>query len=116
VASSVDDQPSRTGPEPWCEDVAVVAGRLGTDVASGLTDAQAAQRLERVGPNQLEAAEPVPAWRRLAEQFRDPLVYLLLVAVAVSLVAWLLEGGEDVDRRAPQAGAPAPPPGSTGKP
>ena len=96
MASSVDDQPSRTGPEPWCEDVAVVAERLGTDVASGLTDAQAAQRLERVGPNQLEAAEPVPAWRRLAEQFRDPLVYLLLVAVAVSLVAWLLEGGEDV--------------------
>jgi P-type Ca2+ transporter type 2C len=38
----------------------------------------------------------VPAWRKLAEQFRDPLVYLLLVAVAVSLVAWLLEDAEDV--------------------
>ena len=38
----------------------------------------------------------MPAWRRLAEQFQDLLVYLLLAAVAVSLAAWLLEGGEDV--------------------
>jgi Ca2+-transporting ATPase len=96
VASSIDDQVGPVGAEPWCEDVAVVAERLGTDVARGLTDAQAADRLERVGPNQLEAAEPVAAWRKLVEQFRDPLVYLLLAAVAVSLVAWLLEGGEDV--------------------
>jgi len=96
VASSIDDRAGPAGPEPWCEDVAVVAERLDTDVARGLTDGQVAERLERVGPNQLEAAEPVPAWRRLAEQFQDPLVYLLLAAVAVSLVAWLLEGGEDV--------------------
>jgi P-type Ca2+ transporter type 2C len=96
VASSIDDQASPAGPEPWCEDAAAVAERLDTDVDQGLTDAQAAERLDRFGPNQLEAAEPAPAWRKLAEQFRDPLVYLLLVAVAVSLVAWLLEGGEDV--------------------
>ena len=84
------------GPQPWCEDAATVADRLGADVDRGLTEAQAAERLDHLGPNQLEAAEPVPAWRKLAEQFRDPLVYLLLVAVAVSLVAWLLEGAEDV--------------------
>jgi P-type Ca2+ transporter type 2C len=96
VASSIDDEASQGGPEPWCEDAAAVAERLGTDVDRGLTDAQAAERLDRFGPNQLEAAEPVPAWRKLAEQFRDPLVYLLLVAVGVSLVAWLLEGAEDV--------------------
>jgi magnesium-transporting ATPase (P-type) len=96
VASSIDDRARPAASEPWCEDVAVVAERLDTDVATGLTDAQAAERLERVGPNQLEATEPVPAWRRLAAQFQDPLVYLLLAAVAVSLVAWLLEGGEDV--------------------
>jgi P-type Ca2+ transporter type 2C len=96
VASSIDDRARPAGAEPWCADVTVIAERLGTDVARGLTDAQAAERLERFGPNQLEAAEPVPAWRRLAEQFQDPLVYLLLAAVAVSLFAWLLEGGEDV--------------------
>jgi P-type Ca2+ transporter type 2C len=97
VASSNDDQAnSPAGPEPWCVDAAAVAEGLGTDVDRGLTEAQAAERLDRLGPNQLEAAEPVPAWRKLAEQFRDPLVYLLLVAVAVSLVAWLIEGAQDV--------------------
>jgi P-type Ca2+ transporter type 2C len=97
VASSSDDQGSRPArPEPWCEDPATIADRLGTDVGRGLRAAQAAERLDRLGPNQLEAAEPVPAWRKLAEQFRDPLVYLLLVAVAVSLLAWLIEGAEDV--------------------
>jgi P-type Ca2+ transporter type 2C len=97
VASSNDDQAnSPARPEPWCEGAAAVADRLGTDVDRGLTEAQAAERLDRLGPNQLEAAEPVPAWRKLAEQFRDPLVYLLLVAVAVSLLAWLIEGAQDV--------------------
>ena len=57
---------------------------------------EAAARLARFGPNQLEAAEPVPTWRKLLAQFADPLVYLLLGAVVVSLVAWILEGGEEV--------------------
>ena len=34
----------------------------------------------------------MPAWRRLLAQFRDPLVYLLLGAIAISLVAWWVEG------------------------
>ena len=33
------------------------------------------------------------AWRTLA-QFQDPLIYLLLAAVAISLVAWAIEGRE----------------------
>ncbi len=37
----------------------------------------------------------MPAWRRFVGQFADPLVYLLLAAVVVSLVAWVLEGGEE---------------------
>lgn len=32
------------------------------------------------------------AWRHFAAQFRDPLVYLLLLAVAVTLITWGLEG------------------------
>jgi magnesium-transporting ATPase (P-type) len=34
----------------------------------------------------------VPGWQKLLAQFRDPLVYLLIGAVAVSLMAWLFEG------------------------
>ena len=37
----------------------------------------------------------MPAWRKFLAQFADPLVYLLLAAVVVSLVAWVLEGGKE---------------------
>ena len=38
----------------------------------------------------------VPKWRKLLDQFADPLIYLLLGAVVVSLVAWIIEGAEGV--------------------
>ena len=60
----------------------------------GLRGAEARARLERFGPNRLEAAERVPEWRRLLRQFANPLIYLLLAAIVISLVAWALEGGE----------------------
>lgn len=34
--------------------------------------------------------EPTPAWHYLLVQFQDPLVYLLLFAVIISLVIWCL--------------------------
>jgi P-type Ca2+ transporter type 2C len=80
--------------EVWRLDAAEVAAALGTDPRSGLTASQAADRLERFGPNRLEEARGVPEWRKFLGQFADPLIYLLLAAVAISLVAWLLEGGE----------------------
>jgi potassium/sodium efflux P-type ATPase len=81
-------------PEPWRREATAVAAELGTDVSVGLTAAEAAGRLEVHGPNELEAAEVVPAWRKLLAQFADPLIYLLLAAVVVSLVAWVAEGAE----------------------
>ena len=69
---------------------------LGTDVRSGLTSAEAAARLERYGRNELEPETVVPAWRKLLAQLADPLIYLLLAAVAVSVVVWLAEGAEGV--------------------
>ncbi|HEX5165783.1 MAG TPA: cation-translocating P-type ATPase [Thermomicrobiales bacterium] len=82
--------------EPWRQDVAAVADALGTDIQQGLSSEQAAARLSCYGPNQLEAAAVVPAWRKFLAQFADPLIYLLLGAVAVSFLAWLLEGAEGV--------------------
>jgi magnesium-transporting ATPase (P-type) len=61
-----------------------------------LTAVEASARLERVGPNRLDAAPAVPGWHKLLAQFADPLIYLLLGAVAVSLLAWILEGREGV--------------------
>jgi potassium/sodium efflux P-type ATPase len=84
------------GAEPWREAAADVADRLGTDIGRGLTTAEAAVRLARSGPNRLDAAPPVPAWRKFLGQFADPLIYLLLAAVAVSLTAWAAEGAHGV--------------------
>jgi Ca2+-transporting ATPase len=82
--------------EPWLVDATAVADELGTDPSTGLSSAEAAARLAQVGPNRLEATAPVPAWRKLVAQFVDPLVFLLLAAVAISLVTWALEGATGV--------------------
>ena len=80
-------------------DVETVATRLDVNPTTGLSDAEAARRLEADGPNELRGTPPVPTWRKILAQFQDPLIYLLLAAVAVSLVAWIVEGahGAPVD-------------------
>ena len=59
---------------------------------TGLTSAEAADRLERFGPNQLRAQKTEPQWRKFLRQFQDPLVYLLFIAMGISLGAWVVEG------------------------
>ena len=62
-----------------------VAARLDSDLERGLDPADAALRLDRYGPNALETREG-PGWPAvLVRQFRDPLIYVLLAAVALSL-------------------------------
>ncbi len=82
--------------EPWRDDAAGVAAELGTDVRRGLGSAEAAARLARHGRNELRSAEVVPAWRKFLAQFADPLIYLLIAAVVVSVVAWAVEGADGV--------------------
>ena len=65
---------------------------LEADVENGLSAQEAARRLAQNGANELLAAPQVPAWRRALAQFQDPLIYLLLAAVVVALVAWWVEG------------------------
>ena len=85
--------------DPSLVDVAAVATGLGVDPTTGLSAAEAAARLAKDGPNELRAKPPVPVWRKVLAQFQDPLVYLLLVAIVISLVAWIAEGtpGAPVD-------------------
>ncbi|NMN00868.1 haloacid dehalogenase [Bifidobacterium sp. DSM 109958] len=85
--------------DPSLADAADVARALNVDPNVGLSEAEAKRRLERFGPNELAGAPPVPKWKKFLAQFQDPLVYLLLVATAISLVAWFIErshgeGGE----------------------
>ena len=89
--------------DPSLTDAADVAKALNVDTATGLTSAEAARRLEKFGPNQLASAPPVPKWKKFLAQFEDPLVYLLLVATAISVVAWFIERANT-----PGAGEPLP--------
>ncbi|MEU4849143.1 cation-translocating P-type ATPase [Streptomyces gilvosporeus] len=52
----------------------------------GLTGDEAARRLKDVGPNALPAEPCTPVWRRVLQQLRDPLIVVLLVAAALTLV------------------------------
>ncbi|HEU4536834.1 MAG TPA: HAD-IC family P-type ATPase, partial [Polyangiaceae bacterium] len=51
----------------------------------GLSPAEAARRLERDGPNALTARGGVHWWRKLAAQFLEPLVVVLIGAAALSV-------------------------------
>ena len=44
----------------------------------------------------LDPPERVPAWRKLLTHVADPLIYLLLAAAAISVVAWFADGAEGV--------------------
>ena len=78
--------------DPSVKDASEVARALGADLDRGLTSQEASRRLAQNGRNELRTAPRVPAWRRVLSQFQDPLVYLLLGAIAIALVAWAIEG------------------------
>ncbi len=63
-----------------------IAAALGTDLEHGLPAAEAARRLTEVGPNELRAVHAVSPWAILAEQFKNVLIVILLVATALSAV------------------------------
>ncbi len=78
--------------DPSLQDVADLERALATDLERGLSAQEAARRLAISGRNELLAKPPVPGWQRFVRQFRDPLIYLLLAAVGISLIAWAIEG------------------------
>ena len=51
---------------------------------AGLASVEAARRLARQGPNELQAVQRTRAWSVLASQFRNVLIVILLVAAALS--------------------------------
>jgi Ca2+-transporting ATPase len=60
--------------------------------APGLGSRRAAELLERFGPNSLPKAKKASLWGRFANQFRNPLIYILIFALAFDLGAWAFEG------------------------
>ena len=91
-----DDMRTQHGPQPpqldpSLADAQAVAASLGVDPDTGLSQSEAQRRLGQYGPNELASAPAVPKWKKFLAQFRDPLVYLLLAATGISLVAWFIE-------------------------
>ncbi|KAA8824408.1 cation-translocating P-type ATPase [Bifidobacterium reuteri] len=79
-----DADPSLTSAED-------VAKALNVDPKQGLSEEEASRRLAKFGPNELASAPPVPKWKKFLAQFQDPLVYLLLAATVISVIAWFIE-------------------------
>ncbi len=77
------DWHSRPGPQ--------VMKELGGN-RQGLSEREAAQRLEKYGPNELAQPEPPGLLPRILGQLKDPMILVLLAAAGLSLAA---SGGED---------------------
>ena len=61
------------------------AAELETDLTTGLTHSTAAGRLEKYGPNELQAQQGPTVWQKILSQLKDFLILLLLGAAVISL-------------------------------
>ncbi len=78
---------SAPAPQPWhVMPVAEVAAALGTDPDRGLSEEEAARRLAEHGPNLLAPPPQVPLWRKFLAQFNDFMIWVLMAAVAISVL------------------------------
>ena len=64
---------------------------LASDEERGLTEEQAAERLDEVGPNKLKEKKKKTNLQRFADQFKDVMILILLAAAAVSFVVACVE-------------------------
>jgi len=74
----------------WQEPIANVLTAL-QSVPTGLSSTEATRRLQRLGANRLQARPQITAWRSLLEQFKSPLVLILIFAAITSafLAEWI---------------------------
>ncbi|KFM74616.1 Calcium-transporting ATPase type 2C member 1, partial [Stegodyphus mimosarum] len=64
---------------------AEVATVLNTDIHYGLSWQEANRRLALYGPNEFEVTPEEPLWKKYIEQFKNPLIVLLLASALVSI-------------------------------
>ncbi|MGE5339445.1 MAG: magnesium-translocating P-type ATPase [Gemmatimonadota bacterium] len=82
--------PTPAAPADWSQPEEDLLQRLQSR-ATGLSSAEAADRLARDGPNLLKPARRIAALRTFAAQFKSPLVLILVFAAGVSVLTrdWL---------------------------
>jgi len=72
---------------PWASGIDDVVRLLGTDLNQGLTAAEVARRHGLYGRNELPTAVGTPWWVRMASQFNQLVVWILVVAAIISGVS-----------------------------
>ncbi|PIV45381.1 MAG: hypothetical protein COS25_00145, partial [Candidatus Nealsonbacteria bacterium CG02_land_8_20_14_3_00_37_10] len=63
-----------------------VAGVLKTDIKEGLSEKEVEIRQRESGPNKLPEEKPLSKLRIFLEQFRSPLIYILVIAGIITLI------------------------------
>ncbi|MFX1256706.1 MAG: cation-translocating P-type ATPase [Promethearchaeota archaeon] len=71
-----------------------VATKLNTSIETGLTKAEVEKRLEKYGRNEIIKEKGKTAWQIFIGQFKDFLVYLLLLAIMISIIIGLYEASK----------------------
>lgn len=77
---------------PYCGKLPELINELKTDVDAGLTSSQAEERLQKYGENKLQEKKKKTNLQRFAEQFKDVMIIILLIAAAVSFAIAVHEG------------------------
>jgi Ca2+-transporting ATPase len=61
-----------------------VESKLATSITQGLSTAEAQARSQKYGFNELLQGEKTPRWKVFLEQFKDTLIYILIIAAIIS--------------------------------
>ncbi len=80
----------------YCEEKETVLKEFNTS-EQGLSDAEAARRLEANGKNCLEAAKGKTIFQRFMEQLADPMIIILIAAAVISGVLAVIENDSFTD-------------------
>ncbi len=64
---------------------------LGTDKTTGLTEEEAARRLELYGKNKLAEKAKEPWWKIFFSQFNDAMIFVLFAAIIVTAIVSVYE-------------------------
>ena len=69
-----------------------VTKKLNTDAKNGLSQEEANKRLNEYGKNKLEEGKKEPFIVKLLNQFKEPMVIVLLLAALISLIIFIING------------------------
>lgn len=74
------------------ESIESTIAHLDTNIQTGLSSQEAQARIEKYGPNELEAEEKRSMLQKFLDQFKDFMIAVLLAAAAVSAFVGIAEG------------------------